>query len=524
MTNYFVTGATGFIGSRLVAQLLQRADCTAVYVLVRGSSLSKLDALSAQWPNSAKVVPVVGDLAVPSLGINDGDVTDIDHVVHLAANYDVTTSSEANHLANVVGTSNVLDFARTCGRPMFHHASSIAVAGSHPGLFTEDDFEVGQSFPSPYHSTKFEAEALVRGQDAVPYKIYRPSVVVGDSRTGAMDKIDGPYYSLPLIARLASLPARLPFAGPNLGSINVVPVDYVVNSMCALMHADEPSGTVYHLSSPAAQPLSEIFNAFALAAGAPQLRLTFRRPVRATSTMSPARKSLWRKIIDGSIAELGMPVEALALSDVPVRFDNLRTREALRDLGLPESPPPFGEYADVLFAYWAKHLDPDRARRVDPDNPLLGRRVLITGASSGVGRALSVAVAKRGAIVIMLARRGDELDAVREEIEAFGGQASCHPCDITDETAVAVVVKQILESHGAIDFLVNNAGRSIRRSMMLSTERIHDFERTMSINYFAAVRLTLAFLPSMMARQSGHIVNVTSQAVEGHAPRYAAYT
>ncbi|MFQ6393117.1 SDR family NAD(P)-dependent oxidoreductase [Nocardia sp. KC 131] len=162
-----------------------------------------------------------------------------------------------------------------------------------------------------------------------------------------------------------------------------------------------------------------------------------------------------------------------------------------------------------------------QARRNRRD--LTGRHVLITGASSGIGRAAALAVANKGAIVLLLARRGDELISVVEEIKAEGALAYGYPCDITDSESVDQTVKAILDEHGHIDMLVNNAGRSIRRAIHRSTDRLHDFERTMAVNYFGALRLTLALLPQMRERKFGHIVNISSAGVQVATPRFAAY-
>ncbi|WP_227984200.1 SDR family NAD(P)-dependent oxidoreductase [Nocardia spumae] len=159
-----------------------------------------------------------------------------------------------------------------------------------------------------------------------------------------------------------------------------------------------------------------------------------------------------------------------------------------------------------------------RARR-----DLAGKHVVITGASSGIGRAAAGAVAAKGAVVLLLARRGEELNAVVEEITAAGGQAYAYQCDVTDSDSVDHTVKAILDTHGHVDMLVNNAGRSIRRAVHRSTDRLHDFERTMAVNYFGAVRMTLALLPQMRERKSGHIVNISSAGVQVATPRFAAY-
>lgn len=184
---------------------------------------------------------MVGDLTEPRLGVDAAGLPHLDHVVHLAAVYDFTADEETNRRANVEGTRHLLAFAATAGAGLVHHVSSIAVAGDHAGRFTEADFDLGQHFGSPYHATKFQAEKLVREQP-LPYRVYRPSAVVGDSRTGEMDKIDGPYYFLPAISRLAALPRRLPLAAPDLGGTNLVPVDYVVEAMEYLMHRDMRPG------------------------------------------------------------------------------------------------------------------------------------------------------------------------------------------------------------------------------------------------------------------------------------------
>jgi NAD(P)-dependent dehydrogenase (short-subunit alcohol dehydrogenase family) len=219
--------------------------------------------------------------------------------------------------------------------------------------------------------------------------------------------------------------------------------------------------------------------------------------------------------------ELGVPASVLPHLSMSCVFESDDTRAALVGSGI--EVPRFLDYADVLWDYWRTHLDPARARHVDRRQPLMGRRILITGASSGIGRATALEVARRGAVPLLVARRPDELDAVRAEIEAGGGTAHTYPCDLTDAEAVDALVKQVLVDHDAVDMLVNNAGRSIRRSVHLSVDRMHDFERTMNLNYFAPLRLTLGLLPHMRARGFGHVVNVTTMGLQTDTPRFAAY-
>ncbi len=156
-------------------------------------------------------------------------------------------------------------------------------------------------------------------------------------------------------------------------------------------------------------------------------------------------------------------------------------------------------------------------------SPLAGRVVLVTGASSGIGAASVRTVAQRGATVLAVARRAEELEQVVGEVRAAGGTAYAHPCDLTDPAATDRLVEEVLARHGHVDMLVNNAGHSIRRSLQNSYERMHDFERTMAINYFAPVRLVLGLLPQMRAQRFGHVVNVVTWGVQMKAPKFTAY-
>lgn len=160
---------------------------------------------------------------------------------------------------------------------------------------------------------------------------------------------------------------------------------------------------------------------------------------------------------------------------------------------------------------------------VDLPSPLAGRTVMVTGASSGIGEATARAVAARGASVVLVARRADELARVAEEITTAGGTAWAYPCDLTDDEAVSAMVAKVLAEHGGVDMLVNNAGRSIRRSLALSYDRLHDVERTIAINYVAPVRVILALLPQMVERGDGHVVNILTWGVQVKAPKFAPY-
>ena len=431
-----------------------------MWVLVRRESLGRFEQLALDWADRAKAL--VGDLTSADLGLTDqavAELDDVEHIVHCAAIYDITAAEADQRAANVEGTRAVINLAHRLDATL-HHVSSIAVAGTYHGEFTEDDFDVAQDLPTPYHQTKFEAELLVRSAAGLRYRVYRPAVVVGDSHTGEMDKIDGPYYFFGLLAKLAALPRFTPMVLPDTGRTNIVPVDFVVDAIVELMHADGRDGQTFHLTAPKTIGLRGIYRGVADAAGLPPLRGSL-----PGATATPFLRATGRaKVVRNMAAtQLGIPGEILDVVDLAPTFTATNTEEALRGTGI--TVPEFASYAPKLWRYWADHLDPDRARRDDPAGPLVGKHVIITGASSGIGRASAIAVAERGATVFALARNADALDDLIAEILAAGGQAHAFTCDVTDSTSVEHTVKDILGRFGHVDYLVNNAGRSIRRSV-----------------------------------------------------------
>jgi thioester reductase-like protein/enoyl-[acyl-carrier-protein] reductase (NADH) len=518
---YVVTGGTGFIGRRIVSRLLDARPDAEVWVLVRRESLGRFERLADQWGDRAK--SLVGDLAEADLGVTEeaiAELGNVEQVVHCAAIHDITTAEATQRAVNVDGTRAVIELARRLDATL-HHVSSIAVAGDFRGEYTEADFDVGQQLPTPYHQTKFEAELLVRSTAGLRYRIYRPAVVVGDSRTGEMDKVDGPYYFFGVLAKLRVLPRFTPIVLPDSGRTNVVPVDYVVDALVALLHTDGLDGQTFHLTAPNTIGLRGIYRGIAAEAGLPPLRGSLPRSVATPLLRVRGRARVWRNMV---ATQLGIPAEILDVIDLAPTFTSDQTQNALRGTGSPDiRVPEFADYAPKLWRYWAEHLDPDRARRDDPAGPLVGRHVIITGASSGIGRASAIAVAERGATVFALARNAAALDDLVADIRSNGGQAYAFTCDVTDSASVEHTVKDILGRFEHVDYLVNNAGRSIRRSVANSTDRLHDYERVMAVNYFGAVRMVLALLPHWRERRFGHIVNVSSAGVQARNPKYSSY-
>ncbi|GAA1077970.1 SDR family oxidoreductase [Tsukamurella strandjordii] len=528
MASYFVTGGTGFIGRAVVARLAAADRDATIYVLVRDQSLPRFERLIADLGHESapQVVPVAGDVTAPGLGIAPGDLPEhVDHVIHLAALYDMDAPEEAQQLTNVEGTRNVIEAARALGATL-HHVSSLAVAGNFEGRFTETDFDVEQEFPSPYHRTKFEAEKLVRESD-VPWQVYRPSIVVGDSVTGASDKIDGPYYFFPFLRLMGTIPhhLRVPFA--NLGYTNIVPVDFVAAALVALVTAPQEPGTVYHLADPKGQSMTTVYDAVAPAFSGPKTVSLPGAPLGEFAARVGRRNEV-RALRDTVARQLGIPPSVLDYPFFNTRFDSAATHAALDRLGV--RLPRLKSYGPRIFRYWAEHLDPSRNRRDDPRGPLVGKHILLTGGSSGIGKEAAKQAARKGANVFIVARKPEDLADAVAEIEAEPGVPGvpkgivrAYPCDVTDPEAVRTTVQQILAEHGHVDVLVNSAGRSIRRATINSVDRAHDYQRTMAVNYFGAVYLILELLPHMSARKSGHVVNVSSIGVQVRGPRFAAY-
>ncbi len=566
--SYFVTGATGFIGRNLVERLLEREG--TIYVLVREGSKGRLAELRNRWgADEDRVVGVVGDLSQPGLGVADDELANlkgkVDHLFHLAAIYDMTADGEAQRVANVEGTRHMVEFAEAVEAGRVHMVSSIAAAGLYKGTWREDMFDEAENLDThPYFRTKHDSEAIVRTECGPPWRVYRPGIVVGHSETGEMDKIDGPYYFFKLIRRIRNVvPQWVPMVGVEGREINLVPVDFVARAMDHIAHRDGLDGRAFHLTDPNPRTAGEVIDIFARAAHAPQS--SARVPPVAVESLVPLLKGLVMfpplgLVADSVLADFGIPRSVLTYVNYPTSFDSRQAQAALA--GTDIRVPPLEAYADQLWDYWERHLDPDlfrdrtlvgavrgRAGAVGgvtqvveqqiPDELLrLGRRVLgtvsleqavrgrvvmVTGASSGIGRSAALKIADAGGIVLLVARTAEKLEETQAQIANAGGTAHVHACDLSDIDDIDRLADEVLARHGHVDILINNAGRSIRRSVALSYDRFHDFERTMQLNYFGAVKLILKFLPVMRERRSGQVVNISSIGVQTNTPRFSSY-
>lgn len=519
-----VTGGTGFIGRHLLRELAKRDGTT--YVLVRRSSRERLASLIEDSGWTGRVEPLVGDITAPGLGIEtDPSLLEGADIYHLAAVYDLEASEDDNERANIDGTRNAVELARRVGARV-NHVSSIAIAGARwKGSFTEEMFAEGQALDHPYYRTKYEAERIVR-DSSVRWRIYRPGLVVGSSETGEADRIDGPYYAFKLIQRLRNaIPQWVPLVGIEGGELNIVPVDFVARAIDAIGHREGLDGMTFHLTDPSPQRLGDVTNEFCRAAHAPQftLRVDTRAGRMLPSDMRAmlehwgVAQTLKRRLLDG----VHVPEEAIRFAASRARFTCQNTQSALE--GTAISCPPLYTYAWKVWDYWERHMDPEALTDRNLRRVLEDRIVVVTGASSGIGRATAQLVARHGAHVILVSRSREKLEALKDEIARSDGRASVYPADLSDLEACDAMIHQVLKDHGRVDILVNNAGRSIRRSIEASYDRFHDFQRTMQLNYFGAVKLLLAVLPEMRRRRSGHIINISSIGVQAYPPRFGAY-
>ncbi|MDE2299461.1 MAG: SDR family oxidoreductase, partial [Burkholderiales bacterium] len=382
----------------------------------------------------------------------------------------------------------------------------------------------------PYFMTKHESEKIVRNESKVAWTVYRPALVVGDSHTGEMDKIDGPYYFFKLIQRMRQiLPPWMPSVGLEGGRINIVPVDFVVAALDHISHTKaDIDHKCFHLVDPSGYRVGDVLDIFSKAAHAPKMNLFINAALLGFIPKS-VKKGLMalapvRRVRAAVLKDLGLPDDMLTFINFPTRYDCRETLAALKGSGI--ACPALPDYAWRLWDYWERHLDPalliDRTLR----GTVGGKVVLVTGGSSGIGLAAAVKFAKAGAITVICARDEAKLAQAKKEILAEAGKGAVvvtYSADIANEESCRAFVAQLSADHGGVDFLINNAGRSIRRAIEASYDRFHDFERTMQLNYFGALRVTMGLLPGMVAKRKGHVVNISSISVLVNAPRFSAY-
>ena len=334
-----------------------------------------------------------------------------------------------------------------------------------------------------------------------PFRIYRPGFVVGDSKTGYIDKIDGPYYFFKLIQKMRKmLPPWVPTIGIEGGRINIVPVDFVADALDYLAHKNGLDGKCFHLTDPDPYRIGEVLNIFARGSAraadddARQREAcsasSRRRSCYGLGSLAPVKRAM--RVV---LTDLGIPKDVFQFVNWPTRYDNREAAKALKGSGI-EVPA-----ARHLRAHGCGTTGSATSIPISSSTARLAGRVrdkvvVVTGGSSGIGQATALKLAEAGAKVILVARDAEKLvETARRSTAAGGTCVDVHRATSPTSPSCDALVKHVLADHGGCDFLVNNAGRSIRRAVINSFDRFHDFERTMQLNYFGALRLIMGFLP-----------------------------
>jgi thioester reductase-like protein len=350
-----VTGFPGFIGTRLVAALLEESPDARVVAIVEQRMAGKAREQAAKLGDD-RIEVLPGDITERRLGLGDEDyerlAAELTAIYHLAAIYDLAVPLEVATKVNVDGTGNVLTLCVDCERlERLHYVSTAYVAGDRTGSVYEHELAMGQGFKNHYESTKFQAEVWVRqAMDRVPATVYRPAIVVGDSRTGETVKFDGPYYALRVISRATRMKSPIPRFGRSGAPFNVVPVDFIIDAMTTADDVPELAGSTLHLVDPEPVTAAELFDL--LAQEYAGKKTAYRMPPKlvAGSLHLPAVKKLFS----------GAPPESIRYLNHPVSFDTRSARELLEPNGV--RCPRLEEYVEPLVRFFRAHEDdPDYA-------------------------------------------------------------------------------------------------------------------------------------------------------------------
>lgn len=354
MRTILLTGFPGFLGSELLPRLLARsADTEAVCVVqtrFAGLARERLAALELAEPAlRGRTRLVEGDIILPDLGLGRERAAlarRVEEIHHLAAVYDLAVPPDVAEHVNVNGTRHVLDFAASCGRlARLHHVSTCYVSGRYAGIFAEADLAKGQTFNNAYEETKYRAELAVRERmgEGLPATVYRPAIVAGDARTGATQKLDGPYFLIRLVLRQPRL-AVVPVVGnPDVARINLVPRDFVVDAIAHLAGLPHAVGRTYQLADPDPPTVGEAIEEIARAAGRRVVRVPLPRGVARTAIRS----------VPGLRALLGFPAEAVDYFDHPTHYAVENARQDLQGTGI--ELPPFADWVERLVAFTRAH-------------------------------------------------------------------------------------------------------------------------------------------------------------------------
>ena len=354
----FVTGFPGFLGSRLLPRILRRAPQARAACLVQPKfealAKERVASLEAAEPALAgRIDLVAGDLTAAGLGIDEGPglAARTSEIWHLAAVYDLSVPRGVGMRVNVEGTRNVLRFAEGCpGLRRHHYVSTCYVSGRHCGPFHESDLDVGQSFNNFYEETKFLAEVEVAEarSGGLPTTVYRPAIVVGDSRTGDTQKFDGPYFLLQWLVRQPRGWAVVPLVGdPTMVRFNMVPSDFVIDAIEHLSGLEASAGRTYQLADPRPLTVDDLLTEM--------LRAVDRRGIRVPL---PRRLTTWALAHIGPLERfVGIPASAVEYFVHPTHYDTAQTDHDLAGSGV--ACPPVADYLPTLVRFMTEHRDAD---------------------------------------------------------------------------------------------------------------------------------------------------------------------
>ena len=349
MGTALLTGFPGFIGTRLVARLLAEDTDLRVVALVEQRMAPRARKVAGGLDHADRVEVLAGDITAPCLGLAAADherlAAQATQVHHLAAIYDLSVPSALAERVNVQGTRNVVAFCAAAPNLERHHYVSTAyVAGCRHGVVREGELEHEAGFKNHYESTKHDAEVVVRASmDDVPTTIYRPAIVVGDSRTGVTQKFDGPYYLLRMLDVLRRLRQPVPQIGRGDAPFNVVPVDFVIDAIATGVASPAARGETLHLTD--TQPLTSLALVELLASRFGAARPSYRVPpalFEASLRLRPVRAAF-----------VGIPPESIRYLNHSVRFDTERAQAVLAPAGV--RCPRFHEYVDVMVSFFTEH-------------------------------------------------------------------------------------------------------------------------------------------------------------------------